>query len=991
MSVDLSDFGGDNDEAARDNGANVGSCIDSAAANRIWTACYTVAEGAPESTNETIDILATDNAGNTQAGTDADGYDVDGVSPTVDLDGHGTFTYGEGVDITFAPTYRQGFIYEWVFDDGAVANGQGGANSNPVHSYDDQGVYTVEVTVTDNHGNTHTDGDGDADFDSHAFTITNQNPGPNPQTVTDFGDDGLPGGADGDADTLIADGLAIEEVNPVATFTVRNTTDPSPVDVRTLDYIWDWGDGESFAFGAGGGADAEYTGVDVGDCTGYANCRAIVGCDDYASCKLAVDHNFFQGRQVIPYVVTLTATDKDGGTAEAEYLLQVTDVVPVPESEAVTAAMDEADADNPVEIRVWIGGDDGPTENIAYTFTVDWKDGAVEQVGPLFWDGVNDVEANLTHVYDDDPSQGESFPVTVSVVTHTGVSNTAADLDLTVHNLVPEAVGREAPDQTPVEGEPVSFEAEGFDDDSSDPSPFDTLTYAWDFATPGDCGALGAGQLCAGFDADGSGSTVSYTYNDNATYQVCVRATDDDGGQDDDCFDVTVDNVAPITVPPVDKQDAIEGIAFDLTASALDVAEDEVADYVWLLTDCDLIDQVGATATFVCRDDGLHIGWVSANDGEDSDPDDEVDDGLGPPAEFNVFVSNVRPNAKACVAVDAGQAPNEGQLNFDNFPPANCAEVAEVTVDEAADVVFAAAGVDRGVVGDFRTATLDDVDPNELLYTWNMGDGAQPKTGQVITHTFNRVQDRYVVELTTQDKDGGRAVVAVVVNVRNVAPEADSVEAITDAQDRVEGSPVWFRGAGSDTPDDKLTYIWTAWPFLQGRNCANVQGQPLAQQDGQDLTEVAFTFTDNGEYLACLSIRDSAQEDSTPAELRITVLNVAPTADAGDERVVAEGEAITLVGTATDPGASEDLEYHWSFGDCLEEQSFDGAGSSSAGTASRSACRPTSATSASRRTAPASAVSSSANAACRTMVSCIPGAAAAAWTRWYITPCFRLR
>ena len=916
VTVDLSGFGGDGAEPARDDGATVGECVDAANANRIWTACYDVDEADPEDTGVIVEILATDNAGNTQAGADGDGYDVDGVSPTVDLDAHLTFTYGEGVDIKFRPAYFQGFIYDWTFGDGGVANGQGAANRNPVHSYDDQGVYDVDVTVTDNHGNTgaHT----------HEFTITNQDPAPNPQAVTDLGDDAAPGGAGDDADTLISESLAIEEIDPVATFTVRNTTDPSPVDVTSLQYIWDFGDGESFAFGPDGVDDAEFvgTGVVAESCTGYADCEAVVGCDDYDSCKLAVAHNFFQGRQPVPYTVTLTATDKDGGTADAEYLLQVTDVVPVPEREAINGAMDEADSDNPVEIRVWIGGDDGPSLNVAYTFTIAWKDGAVQQVGPLLWDGVNDVEATLTHVYDDDPDDGDTYPVTVSVITHTGTANTAPDLHLTVNNLPPTAVGRETPGQTPVEGLPVSFEAAGFDGASSDPSPFDTLTYSWDFDTPGDCGNLDDDQLCPGFDEDATGPTASNTYGDDGAYQVCVRAEDDDGGQDDDCFEVVVRNVAPVAVPPVDKQDAIEGIAFELTASALDVANDEVAAYVWELTNCALLDQVGATATFVCRDDGLFIGWVSANDGEDSDPNDEVDDGLGPPAEFNVFVSNVRPNAKACVSVNAALAPNAGQLNYDQFPPNNCAEVGEVSVDEAADVVFAAAGVDRGIVGDISTATLDDVDPNALLYTWNMGDGALPKTGQVITHAFNRVQDRYVVELTTQDKDGGRDVQAIVVNVGNVAPNADSVVGITDAADRKEGAPIWFRGSGSDTAGDSLTYIWTAWPTL-GRSCANVNGQPLAQKDGVDLREVSFTFTDNGDYLICLSIRDSAQADSDPAELRIDVLNVAPTANAGPERLATEGGAITLVGSARDPGANEELEYRWSFGDCIDEAGGD--------------------------------------------------------------------
>jgi PKD repeat protein len=66
------------------------------------------------------------------------------------------------------------------------------------------------------------------------------------------------------------------------------------------------------------------------------------------------------------------------------------------------------------------------------------------------------------------------------------------------------------------------------------------------------------------------------------------------------------------------------------------------------------------------------------------------------------------------------------------------------------------------------TAT-DGGSSDNLTYTWNLGDGTNPITGQNIAHTYTD-NGNYQVTLTVTDKDGGIANQTTTVKVDNLAP-----------------------------------------------------------------------------------------------------------------------------------------------------------------------------------------------------------------------------
>ena len=117
----------------------------------------------------------------------------------------------EGSPITFTATITDpdtptGHILHWDFGDGETAGG----TLTPTHVYADDGVYTVTLTVTDNHGS--------VGSDTCIVTVNNVAPG-----------------VDAGPDQTVDDGEAV--------FFNGSFTDPGTLDTHTI--VWDLGDGQT--------------------------------------------------------------------------------------------------------------------------------------------------------------------------------------------------------------------------------------------------------------------------------------------------------------------------------------------------------------------------------------------------------------------------------------------------------------------------------------------------------------------------------------------------------------------------------------------------------------------------------------------------------------------------------------------------------------------------------------------------------------------------
>jgi PKD domain/Bacterial Ig domain len=107
-----------------------------------------------------------------------------------------------------------------------------------------------------------------------------------------------------------------------------------------------------------------------------------------------------------------------------------------------------------------------------------------------------------------------------------------------------------------------------------------------------------------------------------------------------------------------------------------------------------------------------------------------------------------------------GQISNLATVNLtvNNLPPTIETLTIPTQINEGQNIQLSATAKDGG-------------SSDNLTYTWNLGDGSNPITGQNIAHTYID-NGNYQVTLTVTDKDGGTTNQTTQIKVDNVAPTA---------------------------------------------------------------------------------------------------------------------------------------------------------------------------------------------------------------------------
>ncbi len=202
----------------------------------------------------------------------------------------------------------------------------------------------------------------------------------------------------------------------------------------------------------------------------------------------------------------------------------------------------------------------------------------------------------------------------------------------------------------------------------------------------------------------------------------------------------------------------------------------------------------------------------------------------------------------------------------------------------------------------------------DTQYRWDFGGGVVVNSATA-SHTYadNGV---YVAKFRTKVNQLGGVTTRqfALVRVANVPP-------------RVEAGPDLTVDEGQEI-DFVATFTDVEWPdthtavFYFGDGGAPVVGaitETNQPPQAQGVARAKHAYCDNGVYTATVIVRDD-DGGFTADTRRVTVLNVPPTVDAGEDMFAYACTPITLVGSFSDPGWCDTHTGTWDFGDCSPPQ-----------------------------------------------------------------------
>ena len=286
-----------------------------------------------------------------------------------------------------------------------------------------------------------------------------------------------------------------------------------------------------------------------------------------------------------------------------------------------------------------------------------------------------------------------------------------------------ELFGNEAP----YEGSTQWYEVEASDPTGSD------LIYTWDF---------GDGSEIEVYEGSTDGERVSHIFIDDGDYVLNVTVTNQANQSAYKTLNILVNNMIPtildvtITVNDLESDMAIVGQTMTFTAEAFDPGVNDTLTYLWNFgVDC---------GTPVCTAEGSTVTHAYA--------------------ESNGYVVSLKvydDSADECIL--GGNCREWGAIvtilpiNFDieslSFPS---------TATMSEDIAFS-------------SILSGDVNPNDLIFDWDFGDG-NTATGQQVTHAYE-TSGSYFVTLTVSDPSSGASVTknqGIVINAPSSIPEDDT-------------------------------------------------------------------------------------------------------------------------------------------------------------------------------------------------------------------------
>lgn len=288
--------------------------------------------------------------------------------------------------------------------------------------------------------------------------------------------------------------------------------------------------------------------------------------------------------------------------------------------------------------------------------------------------------------------------------------------------------------------------------------------------------------------------------------------------------------------------------------------------------------------------DGMSNSWETShglNPFDPTDADGDMDgDGVTNLEEFDAGTDPGKEDTDGDGSPDGEDPYPLDPLDGDSRPVANAGEDQEL---------------------DPTVVTLDgsgshDPDGDLLIYTWTQKQG--PEVTLSDEHTVSPAflatkSGQYRFELVV--RGGGQASLPdeVTVTIRNVPPAADAGEDF----EIIVGTVAVLDGSGSADPnEDPVSFSWS-----------QTLGIPVALEGSRNQT-ATFVPESQGIYGFQLVTSDG-HFDSPPDEVWVIVnslTNRVPTADAGEDQTVTEGDTVTLNGSASFDPDGDPLTYAWS-------------------------------------------------------------------------------
>ncbi|MCW3985053.1 MAG: PKD domain-containing protein, partial [Candidatus Bathyarchaeota archaeon] len=702
--------------------------------------------------------------------------------------------------------------YEWNFGDGANATGV-----IVEHTYMDDGVYTVTLTVTDDKDATDTttstktvlNSPPVASFTESAETVyTNDaiafnasesydSDGNIVSYFWDFGDGTNTTGAivehsyvddgnytvtltvtddDGATDSTSATKTVLNRA-PVASFTESaetvytgeaitfNASDSYDPDGVIVSYFWDFSDGTNAT-----GAIVEHTYADDGN-----------------------------------YTVTLTVTDDDGATASTSATKTVLNSPPVAffTESAETAYTSET-----------------ITFNASGSYD---SDGTIVSYFWDFGDGMNATGVVVEYAY----AQDGNYTVTLTVTDNDGATNTATSTK-TVLNRPPVAIFTESA-ETVLTGETIYFNAsQSYDLDGW------IVSYFWDF----------------GDGTNATGVVVEHTYSDNGVYTVTLTVTDDDNDTATTTATKTVLNRPPVASFTESAETMYTGEIIYFSASGSYDADGTIVSYFWDFGDGS--NATGVTTQHAYADDGNYTITLTVTD------DDGVSSSTSatktvlnsPPVAFFTESAETAYTSETITFNASGSYDSDGTIvsffwDFGDGANATGIIVNHAYVDDGVYTVIltvtdndgasASASASKTVLNrppvaiftesattvltdeviTFNASASYDPDGTIVSYFWDFGDGVNG-SGVIANHSYAN-DGTYTVTLTVTDNDGATASTNATKTVLNRPPVAVFTESATTV---LTGEVITFNASSSYDPDGAIVSYF--WNFGDGTNTTNV-------------------------------------------------------------------------------------------------------------------------------------------------------------------------